>query len=673
MNTRLHREDAIKLQLSNLVYRQLPIGQIAETTGFILTFYVFWHDVNRTLLVTWFVITCFFCCFRMGLVFYHHKYSQNSLSSLNKWIFLLYISAFIGGLSFAPLGFVFIPNEVSIRQTFIIVMLIGAITAGNLFYSPIKYLYLFYLIPAYLPHIVWLFLKGSAYFGIQSLATVYITLMVLLSIYIHRFITEFIKLQYDLSISNSALQKSEQSFRTALEHAPIGMAIVSPEGKWLQVNHVLCQLLGYSKQELEELTFQQVTHPDDLPIDTAYQQKLLEGKISFFQSEKRYIRKNGQPVWTQLSVSIIRDEKNNPIYFVAQIEDISKRKRNEETMAKLNLRTTKMISELRQHEYEMSFISKMNEALQTCRDSTEAFSIINQTAEKLFTGLNGAIIIYNDVTKNMQTIKQWGINKIVKPNFSSNDCWALREGNNYVVNDPNKDFICEHFESPPQGGYICIPLVVQGKTHGMLNLNAPSGNKIISHEKSLAITFSDVFKLSLANIQLREKLSDQAIHDPLTGLFNRRYMNEILHRELLRIEREKSFLCVAMLDLDYFKNFNDRYGHEAGDEILKYIGNLLKNSFRGTDIACRFGGEEFVVVLVNTDLNRALTKMQELRETIKHKQIQFQGQSLSAITISIGLVEAPVHGTTVDDILRASDEALYAAKQGGRDRVFVHQ
>lgn len=163
-------------------------------------------------------------------------------------------------------------------------------------------------------------------------------------------------------------------------------------------------------------------------------------------------------------------------------------------------------------------------------------------------------------------------------------------------------------------------------------------------------------------------LYEQSIHDSLTGLFNRRYLDETLPRELQRTIREQQSLCVAMLDLDYFKSFNDTHGHAAGDEVLKFIGDLLQDVFRGSDISCRFGGEEFLVVMINTDLTAAQIRLEQFRELVKKGKVYFHGQPLPPMTVSIGVAEAPGQGITVKEIIHAADVALYSAKEAGRDR-----
>lgn|GEM_PF-4085274 len=163
-------------------------------------------------------------------------------------------------------------------------------------------------------------------------------------------------------------------------------------------------------------------------------------------------------------------------------------------------------------------------------------------------------------------------------------------------------------------------------------------------------------------------LYEQSIHDSLTGLFNRRYLDETLPRELQRTIREKQSLCVAMLDLDFFKSFNDTHGHAAGDEVLKFIGDLLQDVFRGSDISCRFGGEEFLVVMINTDMTSAHSRLEQFRELVKKGKVYFHGHPLPPMTVSIGVAEAPGQGMTIKEIIHAADLALYSAKDAGRDR-----
>jgi diguanylate cyclase (GGDEF)-like protein len=277
--------------------------------------------------------------------------------------------------------------------------------------------------------------------------------------------------------------------------------------------------------------------------------------------------------------------------------------------------------------------------------------------------------VFDKATNHIETIIQWGQDQLLPKEFSPMDCFAIREGNINVVDDPSKAVPCSHYLSPPEGGYMGLPLIVQNELIGVFHLIAPAGEKLTQHQQDMALAFTNIVKLALANINLRSSLSELSLHDPLTGLYNRRYLNEVLSREFIRMAREKNKLCVAMLDIDNFKRYNDIHGHLAGDEALKLIGEMLKQDFRGSDIAFRFGGEEFVIVLLNASLADAVKRVNHFREKLKNTPIYYKGKQLPSVTISIGVAEAPQHGIAIDDILRASDHALYAAKQAGKDCV----
>jgi diguanylate cyclase (GGDEF)-like protein len=190
-------------------------------------------------------------------------------------------------------------------------------------------------------------------------------------------------------------------------------------------------------------------------------------------------------------------------------------------------------------------------------------------------------------------------------------------------------------------------------------------------ELSFNTTFAAQVGLSVANIRLREALRAQSTKDPLTGLYNRRYLQEMLDREIRRAIRSEQALGILMLDLDHFKKFNDTFGHEAGDAVLRETGSFLVRSIRAEDFVCRYGGEEFVVVLPTADLRAAEARAQRIRAKLRDLVIMHNGRSLGLITASIGVAALPHHGTGEKELLQAADAALYRAKREGRDRVAV--
>ncbi len=181
----------------------------------------------------------------------------------------------------------------------------------------------------------------------------------------------------------------------------------------------------------------------------------------------------------------------------------------------------------------------------------------------------------------------------------------------------------------------------------------------------------EAIKFSLSNLKLREALRDAALRDGLTGLFNRRYLDETMPRELSRMRRAGRAMSVAVVDLDHFKRFNDGYGHEAGDLVLRETGRVLRESLRASDIACRVGGEELVVVLLDATAENAAMRLEQVRASIGSLVLRYGGQVLPAVTLSIGIAQAPEHGHSAEELLRAADRALYAAKAQGRDRIVI--
>src|SRR3989449_2060449 len=258
--------------------------------------------------------------------------------------------------------------------------------------------------------------------------------------------------------------------------------------------------------------------------------------------------------------------------------------------------------------------------------------------------------------------------------FAPEECWALRRGQVHAVEARAPGLVCRHLGAWRDVSYLCVPMMGQGEALGVLHVQSGGSlgegqNRLTDAQQRLAVTAARHIALALANLRLRETLRMQSIRDPLTGLFNRRYMEESLVRELRRAARNQRRLGAIMLDLDKFKVFNDTYGHEAGDTLLRELGGFLRSRTRGEDIACRYGGEEFVVILPDASMEVTQQRAERLREEFKRLNVQQRGRSLGPVTLSVGVAVFPEHGSTAEEILRAADHALYQAKAEGRDRV----
>jgi diguanylate cyclase (GGDEF)-like protein len=323
----------------------------------------------------------------------------------------------------------------------------------------------------------------------------------------------------------------------------------------------------------------------------------------------------------------------------------------------------------------MQSLISMDDLLQSCTTLDEAFKVVALAAGELFNGQAGCLAVLDGSGQYLEMVARWGDRLLGETLFSVEDCWALRRGQLHEVSDSQAGLLCRHFVCHPDTGYLCVPLTVQGEILGVLCLvgAVTERSKQPVSQLQLAVTVSEAIKLSLSNLKLREKLRAEAIHDPLTGLFNRRYLEETLPRELHRARRGNSPLCVAMLDLDDFKRFNDSFGHGAGDSLLRELGKLMRANLRKSDISCRYGGEEFVLVLPDSSLADAEQRVEQIRAQIKELQIPHGEQLLRAITVSAGVAQAEDPPPNPSELLRAADTALYAAKNAGRDRVMVYQ
>jgi len=217
-----------------------------------------------------------------------------------------------------------------------------------------------------------------------------------------------------------------------------------------------------------------------------------------------------------------------------------------------------------------------------------------------------------------------------------------------------------------------MPVQGEGQVLGLLHVALDLSEEVAglrSGEERRLRSLVDRVGPALANLKLRESLRVLALHDPLTGLYNRRYMEDAINRELNRAERSRKPPSLIMIDIDHFKRFNDTFGHDAGDFVLSAIARLVAENIRGSDIACRYGGEELAVLLPETNLECAQDRAEKLRLAIRELGLTHRGKILPAPTASFGVAEHSGHGANLEDFLKAADRALYRAKQEGRDRV----
>lgn len=334
------------------------------------------------------------------------------------------------------------------------------------------------------------------------------------------------------------------------------------------------------------------------------------------------------------------------------------------------------VAEMARTNNETKTISLMGDYLRSAREQEEAYEMIARNMPEIFPQSYGSVSIFNNSRNILHPVLQWGeIPDQAELEFEPEDCWALRQGRAHMDNGEGAIPTCVHLERIPEGNMtICLPMQAQGETIGQIFIGASKAKRHEATRNELGTMrrVTEQISLALANLNLQRALKEQSIKDPLTKLYNRRYLEETLARECSRAQRNNQALTVLLMDIDFFKKVNDTYGHDAGDAVLVSFAKMLSTKCRKEDIACRWGGEEFVLVLGAADSALAQSRAQEICDSARALKINFQGKSIP-VTVSIGAAVFPEHGETPEDLIRNADQCLYKAKQGGRDRVVMFE
>lgn len=342
-----------------------------------------------------------------------------------------------------------------------------------------------------------------------------------------------------------------------------------------------------------------------------------------------------------------------------------------------NAQLSRTVQDLQRSYREISVLNEMEDFLQSCDTVEETYTVIERYAMLLFPRDSGALYRFLPQERMLEQVVRWGSNVEADLLLAEDACWAFRRDLPHVVPPDDVSLRCPHQEQTGPGGSLCLPMGAKGALIGMLHiklLSEPAREEDDGFVRSLdetlrlAGSISEHVALTLTNMQLRDELRAQSIKDPLTELYNRRYMEETFDREWHRAQRQRLPLSVILFDVDHFKQVNDTRGHEAGDMVLAGLGRLLRDHVRQEDVPCRYGGEEFLVIMPGANLESAEERAERLRRAVEGLKITFQGQPLQ-ITISAGVVAYPLHGQTPETLISAADAALYDAKRAGRNRV----
>jgi len=508
---------------------------------------------------------------------------------------------------------------------------------------------------------------------------------------------------FDRTRMQSALSDAERHqgarFETLAEAIPQIVWIADASGHTTYINHRWYRMTGTPEGQSLGVGWIESVHPDDRdPCTEKWKKCVLSGET--FEIEYRLHDGAKGYRWYLDRAVPLRDDNGTIQQWFGTCTDIEEQKHYQQILEQqIKERTEELAdanSRLQQEMWEKDFarrkldehneekmqalkersqratlLAKVGEILQSCNSRDEVFAAALGFAPRIFPSRRGALALFNSARNLVEVAGQWHECKVPVSSFQAESCWALRTGHPHLVPAGDNTARCGH-AAGVINTYLCIPILAQGEALGILHIQATDEEPELAEvEMSFNTTFASQVGLSVANIRLREALRTQSIKDPLTGLYNRRYLQELLDREIRRATRSSQPLGVLMLDLDHFKNFNDTYGHEAGDAVLRETASLLVRSIRAEDFVCRFGGEEFVVILPTADLRATTSRAERIRSKLRSLMVSYAGQSLGPVTVSIGVAGLPIHGTADKILLQAADAALYRAKREGRDRVII--
>ncbi|WP_017306579.1 sensor domain-containing diguanylate cyclase [Spirulina subsalsa] len=461
----------------------------------------------------------------------------------------------------------------------------------------------------------------------------------------------------------AALRESEARYAKIFEDGPLGMALIDQNHGFFRVNRRFSQMVGYGEEELTGLSVLEITHPLDREKTAYWLEELNRGNCESYRLEKRYCSKTQGVLWVMVTVSMIRNYDGQALYRLSLVEDITERKQSEEALNQAHDHLKRWVMELEQRNREITLLRDLSNALQASLTRGAIAGAIRHFVQALFPQRAGGVLISDQ--EQVRVFSDWGDALVIEQVALSYQNWLRQQQRRNGLCD------CKRFLATLPKEYFYLPLHSQNQELGLFLLEGQiaAGESLNQTEQDLAETVAENIALALANLQLRETLHELSIRDGLTGLYNRRYLEEALGREIHLALRKGYPVGVIMLDVDHFKNFNDTYGHAIGDRVLQVLSEFLVLNIRNSDIACRYGGEELLLILPEASLENTQKRADQIRQGIKTLKIEHQGQTVGKITLSLGVACFPQHGLTWEAVIRAADQALYQAKATGRDRV----
>lgn len=460
---------------------------------------------------------------------------------------------------------------------------------------------------------------------------------------------------------NVYIEEELHKLHRAVEYGPASVIITNTHGQIEYINQRFTQLTGYTTDEVigKKPSLLKSGHTPPEVYDYLWKTVASGGE---WHGELCNKKKNGELYWESTSISPIKNRKGEIVQFFAIKLDITDQKRLEAERDN-NFRNLRRL---------MDFSTFLNEETQ---EDVLFKHLTNTLKEVLNPDVIAILLLDNDNhLMNVVIIDPPELSdKIIKDEvlLDPSLCRVIRTGKELYVADVKKEHACKCLAyTLKNSGYACFPLITGGATIGMLfAIKEETGYWCNEEVQKLLKTYIGLAMSALQRIRLMDFAKRTAITDALTGIYNRRFFDEMLKKQLALTKRRDECVCLLLLDLDHFKSINDTYGHTAGDRVLQEVSRILNNSLRTSDVLARYGGEEFVIIMPGADVSQAKEKAEGIRKSIETTCFDtiVYGQTYR-LTVSIGIASFPQYGTS-ETLVNAADEALYKAKKNGRNRV----
>ncbi|MEM1436441.1 MAG: diguanylate cyclase, partial [Pseudomonadota bacterium] len=483
--------------------------------------------------------------------------------------------------------------------------------------------------------------------------------------------------QQQQSAIEQSLRESETRGRAILDNAIDAIITIDNTGRIESCNRAASRTFGYGTNEMVGLNVSELMPPSHGDRHNDYINAYLQsgrGRIIGVGRELTARRRDGSEFPVELAVNELKLEGRR--LFVGILRDISERIASEERHSRLTAELTARVEELDRLNEQNEMLSELGSYLQACLTKEEAYEVLLAHARSLFDRESGALYRLTE-SNSMECVLAWGPERdALASAIQRTECWGIRRGELHESGSARSALRCHHFDGFSAGQQLCVPVMTQNGPIGLLTLHLPAVVKETSldarfaRNRSILAGIADRLAPTLSGIELRMRLQEDSIRDPLTKLYNRRFMLESVHRELLRARRSGAPVSVILLDLDNFKRINDEFGHDVGDQVLALLGQQLTENVREEDYVYRYGGEEFLIMLPGASLEVAEQRALQAAQAARTLSIDTDKGPVR-LTLSAGIACYPDHGQTQEAVLLRADKALYEAKNAGRNRIHL--